>query len=173
MKISRLTLLATLLAAGLAWATLHTGDYAEVRPAGTATHAGNYIYQVHDSTDTFYVDTFYSDTVVIDTSTSWLNYGYYFASESQADSANDSVVIIINAYTGYDITTAKRLIDADTFGLDANGPDAGDTIWNNIYLDTLILTRLWFETIVKDSFIMGAGVDTSKYAIYYQVLQRD
>jgi hypothetical protein len=156
----------------LAWATLFTGDYADMRPAGSVTISGTNIYQICDSTDTFQVDTFKSDTIVIDTSTTWVNYCFEYLSEAQADSANDSINIIVLTYTSYNLGM-KRLVDTDTFGLSATGPAVGDTIWSNLHVDTLVLTRLWFETIMMDSFIMGAGIDTNVIGLRYQVLQKD
>jgi hypothetical protein len=155
----------------LAWATVYTGDYANVRPGGTATVSYTNLIQVCTLIDTFQVDTFKSDTVVIDTSTSWVNYGFEYLSEAQADSANDSINIIILTYTSYDLGT-KRLVDTDTFGLKAAGPAVGDTIWSNLHVDTLVLTRIWFETIMMDSFISTGVKDSNIIGLRYQVLQK-
>ena len=169
MKITRLTVLAVMLAAGLIWATTHTGDYASIRPAGSETQAGNVIYFIMDSSDTQPVDTFYSDTVIIDTSTQWVNYGFEVIAATRADSVADTALVEIYTWTAYNLVSAKRLVSLDSFW----SPTAADTIWKNFYVDTLILTRLWFETVITDSFILGEGVDTSKYTLRYQVLQKD
>jgi len=160
----------------LAEALTHTSKYAAVRPAGTSTLAGTQFYLICDSSDTFQVDTFYSDTVTIDSLTKWINYGFGAAAAPiRADSANDSIVVIVQTYTSYLSGVAKRLIDADTFPLAPGTVDTialGDSIWSNLNSDTMILYSLWFETIVKDSFIMGAGIDTTTLSFYFEVLQR-
>ena len=167
----RLFFLISLLLFGVVWGTMYTGDYANVRPGGTATISYTDLYQTCDSTDTFQVDTFKSDTVIIDTSTTWVNYGFEYLSEAQADSANDSIELIVLTYTSYDLGT-KRLVDTDTFGLKAAGPAVGDTIWSHIHVDTLVLTRIWFETIMSDSFISTGANDTNIIGLRYQVLQK-
>lgn len=158
-----------LIAVGVS-ASVLTGNYNTPRPGGSSTIAGGYIYQVVDSTDTVQVDTFASDTVAIDTGTNWMNYGYEVVAATKCDSCNDSVLIIVQAYTSYGLTTAKRLIDTDTFS--TNPLTAGDTIWNNYYMDTMVCNYLWFTTIIKDSVILGNGYDTSSYTLRYSVLQR-
>jgi len=159
----------------LGLASTHTGDYALVRPAGTATHTGSGIYLVCDSTDTFQVDTFYSDTVAIDTGTHWVNYVLTGHTHTIADSANDSITVDILVYTSYAYGMAKRLVATDTFPTTLA---LGDTVWGTFNVDTLIFTRLWFETIISDSFISHYNVgdfsdkDSSEFRFTYEVLQK-
>ena len=158
-----------LLAVGVS-ASVLTGNYNTPRPAGTSTATGGYIYQTVDSSDTFQVDTFASDTVVIDTGTKWLNYGYEVVAFTACDSCNDSIEIIVLAYTSYGLTTAKRLIDTDTFS--TNPLVAGDTIWSNYYMDTMVCNYLWFTTVVSDSVIKDDGPESTSITLRYPVLQR-
>ena len=149
-------------------AATHSNDYALVRPAGIYTVTGAGLNLVCDSSDTFQVDTFYSDTVQVDTNTHWVNYVLTGHTHSRADSANDSVTVDVLIYTSYE-KSAKRLVATDTFPTTLA---LGDTVWGFLNVDTLVFTRLWFETILSDSFIMGEGVDTSEFRFTYEVLQK-
>ena len=155
-------------------AATHSNDYARVRPAGIYTHTGAGIYLVCDSSDTFQVDTFYSDTVLLDASTHWVNYVLTGHTHSLADSANDSVTVDVLIYTSYE-RSAKRLVVTDTFPTTLA---LGDTVWGFLNVDTLIFTRLWFETIISDSFISHYNVgafsdkDSSEFRFTYEVLQK-
>ena len=160
--------------AAFSLAATHSNDYALVRPAGIYTHTGAGIFLVCDSSDTFQVDTFYSDTVLIDTSTHWLNYVLTGHTHTMADSSNDSVTVDVLIYTSYE-KSAKRLVAADTFPTTLA---VGDTVWGFLNVDTLIFTRLWFETIISDSFISHYDVgafsdkDSSEFRFTYEVLQK-
>lgn len=155
-------------------AATHSDDYARVRPAGIYTHTGACLYLVCDSSDTFQVDTFYSDTVLIDTGTHWVNYVFTGHTHTLADSANDSVSVSVFTYTSYE-KSAKRLVATDTFPTTLA---VGDTVWGFLNVDTLVFTRLWFETIIGDSFISHYNVgafsdkDSSEFRFTYEVLQK-
>jgi len=155
-------------------AATHSNDYARVRPAGIYTHTGAGLYLVCDSSDTFQVDTFYSDTVLLDASTHWVNYVLTGHTHTLADSANDSITVDILIYTSYE-RSAKRLVATDTFPTTLA---LGDTVWGFLNVDTLVFTRMWFETIISDSFISHYNVgafsdkDSSEFRFTYEVLQK-
>ncbi len=155
-------------------AATHSDDYALVRPGGIYTHTGAGLYLVCDSSDTFQVDTFYSDTVLLDAGTHWVNYVFTGHTHTLADSANDSITVSILTYTSYE-QSAKRLVATDTFPTTLA---VGDSVWGFLNVDTLIFTRLWFETIISDSFISHYNVgafsdkDSSEFRFTLEVLQK-
>lgn len=155
-------------------AATHSNDYALVRPAGIYTVTGAGLKLICDSTDSFQVDTFYSDTVLIDTSTHIVNYVFTGHTHTLADSANDSVTVDVLTYTSYE-RSAKRLVATDTFPTTLA---LGDTVWGHFNIDTLVFTRMWFETIIGDSFVSHYDVgdfsdkDSSEFRFTYEVLQK-
>jgi hypothetical protein len=165
----------TLLICAIAYATVTN---TVVRVAGTSTVAGNNCYIVHDSTTKAEVDTFSSDTVdVLEASKVIL--GYYYGDYTFADSANDSTVIIVLAYTAwpYSGRTGERLIFTDTiFDTNAIATIAGTlTDFHYFDADTVLGTKLYFKTIVQDSFTgtwTGLGTDTSTLNMNFHVTQR-
>ena len=168
-----LILFAVLLLVAVAYAAV---THNVVRVAGSATLSGDQALMIHDSTDTFLVDTFYSDTIDV-LEAGKANIGIYYIDYTEADSANDSIVIIVRAFTAYGTGgeyQAQRVIYTDTIH-DTNATTAlAGTItdFHHFDSDTLLGTSLWFQTIVEDSFIMGDGIDTSILQMRFHVAQR-
>ena len=149
-------------------------SYSPLRVNGASTYAGGEFYLVCDSSDTFQVDTFVSDTFFVfagsqDLSVAnFLNLSAEITGFALADSANDSVVIISTAYTFAGAAPA-RAIAVDTF---TTTLDSTEVLRNDIRIDSLVLQGLYFQTIVKDSFILGEGIDSTRLAITYHVLEK-
>lgn len=179
MKLNRLTVFAAMLVIGVSAvileATVRTGTYSRLRPAGGSTSSSGNLNFTGDSSLSLWVDTFYSDTVLVDTSTSWVHVLYYPQNPVLPDSGYDSVNVKIYAYITYGtVSTTKRLLDVDTI-VEADTNWLGDTIWNRHNWDTLsgAFTRLWFETVVAESINAdGAPGDTGQVKLTYEVLQK-
>ena len=164
----RLYVLIVLGLAGVAIAA--TTTYNVARVAGSATVSGQNAYIVWDSTDTALIDTIYSDTIEVLESKA-VNIALEYTDGVLSDSCNDSMVVIVNTYTWFP-GAPKKLLYTDTF-FDTNAvttPLALKT--HNFKSDTMLYQYLYFETITKDSVIMGAGIDTITLKMRYHVLQR-
>lgn len=145
-------------------------SYLNVRPQGVNNPADGHYYLVCDSSDTFQIDTFYSDTIEFD-EYKYLHYKLQLTGYSLSDSANDSVVIVVKGIGTiggqYPITVITDTIPTTLGTLDSTA-----TISGIVKCDTLAFNRLHFETVVKDSFIMGAGVDTSTLKLRYGIIKQ-
>lgn len=141
-------------------------SYNRLRANGASTTSANNFYLVGDSADTFLVDTFYSDTLTLDPDDDYLNLAIQLAGFTSADSMNDSVVIICLTKTAYAPSPALTVY-TDTF---TTTLDSTEVQRHHLYRDTLIENLLWIETIVKDSFILGAGIDSSRFSINIHAL---
>lgn len=180
MKLRRLKILGVMLLIGISAmileATVRSGTYSRVRPAGSATSSSGNLNFAVDSGQTLWVDTFYSDTVLIDSGSSWVHVLYYPQNPVLPDSGYDSMNVRIYAYISYGtVSTTKRLLDSDTI-VEADTNWVGDTIWNRHNWDTLsgAFTRLWFETVVSESITPNDTfyVDTGQVKLLYEVLQK-
>jgi len=140
--------------------------YQYPRFRGTATPATHDIWVVMDSTDTFQVDTFNSDIVSLDACDDFLTYVLWLAGHTAADSANDSVIIKVNVRTRYS-SEPWRTIITESFTTTLDTTEVETEI---IQIDTTTIgSFVQFQTIVSDSFILGAGVDSSRYEFRYMV----
>lgn len=144
-------------------------SYQNVRPRGVNTPSDGSFYLVCDSTDTLQIDTFYSDTVSIG-GYKYINYKLDLMGFNLADSANDSVVIVVKGIGSIDGQYPITVI-TDTIPTTLGTLDSTTVITGIVKIDTLPLNRLYFETVVKDSFIMGAGIDSSLLQLRYGVIQ--
>lgn len=151
-----------------------TGSYDRVRVAGTDNVVGNKFYQLVDSSDTFKVDTFYSDTIDIGDH-KWINFAATVVSVTEADSCNDSIPIMIKAYGVYDVDGIKQTLLTDSLNATAGSQSTGTQFLWIFRVDTVGCNKMYFETVISDSFIAGAGeddnTDTSIFDIKYEVTQ--
>ena len=154
-------------------------SYDQVRIAGSNTVAGGKFYLVCDSTDSFKVDTMWSDTIWVDSLASFMHIAICRDTVIIGDSANDSPIVKINVWTGYTGGTNARIIATKTLDADPL-PDTAfiglyiNPLTSTFYPDSMVMRRIWFQTIVSDSFIIGTGEadDTSTFQGLYHVLQR-
>lgn len=166
----RLVLLA-LLCGGIAAA--FSGDYDDVRVKGVNTIAGGTYYVGVDSSDTFKVDTVFSDTIEIG-DYKWINIAAQVLGYGLADSANDSVEIIVKAFVTQNGSMKLTVLD-DSLNATAGALDSTvEYIWV-IRVDTLGANQLYFQTVISDSFIAGIAQtgndDSNRFKIRYQVTQ--
>lgn len=149
-------------------------DNTHLRPNGSSTYPGDNFYLVCDSSDTFQVDTFTSDTFSVYSGVqdlavpNWLNMQAWMNGFELADSANDSVAVIVTAY-GYMANAPARAIWVDTF---ATTLDSTEVLRKELRVDSLCMQGIYFKTIVKDSFIMGAGKDSSRLGISFHIAEK-
>jgi len=146
-------------------------SYKKVRPEGTATPSSGTYYLVCDSTDTFQVDTIYSDTVDLE-NYGYLNYYLEMTGFAMADSANDSAVVIVQGHASYE-GKMDTVLTFDTFPQTLGTLDSTDYAMGVLKIDTLPYDRFYFATIVKDSFVLGAGRDSSEFRMHYQTIQTE
>lgn len=151
--------------------TALSASFQKLRVSGASTPNTGAFYFVCDSSDTFQVDTAYSDTVAIG-DYKWLYYNLHMTGYTLADSANDSVLVIIKGYGTYD-GSMSTVILTDTIPTTLGTLDSTAVISGTIKIDSLGFNKLYFETVFKDSFIMGAGVDTTTIRLKYNVLQSE
>lgn len=141
-----------------------------VRVDGADTpNTGQYNF-VCDSTDTFQVDTVYSDTVNIENYT-FLHYFIGLSGYALADSANDSVIVLVK---GYGLSEGKfpTLMFTDTINSGSVGALDSSTIQVGVKrIDSTAFNSMYLMTIISDSFIQGAGCDTSEFRFLYQISQ--
>jgi len=159
--------LGVLLCATIGFAALT--DYEVARVAGSSTTASGAALLICDSTDTFQVDTFMSDTVSV-LEDAVVNIGIESIDVTEADSANDSVVIIVQTLTAFTGASA-HVIYTDTF-INHNAATDDSVLYHHFKSDTLLWNDLYFRTIVKDSFILGEGIDTTQVRVRMHVVQR-
>lgn len=149
------------------------GDYGQMRWAGTNTLPSGTYYFIMDSTDTFPVDTFFSDTIVIG-DFKWLNIGAKFDGFVLADSANDSMVIILNGIASFN-GQFERIIWTDTIPTTLGTLDSTLEILAFVRVDTLAANRFFIRAIVKDSFISDfdsySDKDSNEIRLRYEVGQ--
>ena len=167
----RFILIGLLGCATLAWG--FAGDYDRVRPNGASTISGGIFWQFVDSSDTFQVDTFYSDTIDIG-DYKYLNIAYGVTGYTLADSCNDSVTIDIKAFGTYN-GMFKRALLTDSANATAGALDSTGEFLKYAAVDSQAINQLYFEIVVSDSFIAGAGEtsndDSSKFAMNIEVGQ--
>lgn len=155
-----------------------TVSYTSLRPAGSDTYPGNLFYMAVDSADSHKVDTFYSDTFDVwdgefdITVADFLNMGAELTGFTVCDSCNDSVVIVVTAKTQFDNEPARSLwVDTFTTTLDST-----EVLRKDLRTDSLVLAKIFFETIVKDSFVAGAAQsdndDSLRLAINYYIAEK-
>lgn len=162
----RLVFLVLLLAFAATVALVASEGYQYPRFNGTSTPATDDIWVVMDSTDTFQVDTFLSDVVVLDACDDYLAYILWLAGHTSADSANDSVVIVVNVKSRY-ANEPYRTFITESFTTTLDTTEVETEI---IQIDTTTIgSELIFETIVSDSFISTAPKDSSRYEFRYYV----
>lgn len=165
----RLVFLVLLVAMVATVALVASEGYQFPRFNGTSTPATDDIWVVMDSTDTFQVDTFLSDVVTLDACDDRLAYALYLAGWTEADSANDSVVIFVNLQSRY-ASEPYRTIATDTF---ATALDSTEVLTRILNIDTTTIgSNVRFQTVVKDSFISagaGSNVDSNRYELRYYV----
>lgn len=144
------------------------------RPAGTSTLAGNYVNIVHDSGDgaVLGVDTFFSDTILIPDTSTYLKIIYAHGGVVLADSANDSVLIRVQTLMTNGALPAVVLFN-DSFNLDGITTDA-EAIRRIIKFDTLLENKIYFRTIIVDSFVCKSGgcVQNTKVNLTYTLLSK-
>jgi hypothetical protein len=155
---------------------IYAGDGVSLRCAGVNTTSGQAYQLVCDSTDTFQVDTFYSDTFKFENYPGYWDYNYAIITLIRdtvvlADSGNDSVVVAQTVWTRDDAGYAIQL------ATDAPAKDlTNDTVQLRFYInssgtvpnaDSTVRDWIWVRTIVSDSFIQGAGYDTTLYKARY------
>lgn len=142
-------------------------ELVRVRPQGTSQPSNDAYYLVCDSSDTFEVDTFYSDTVTIG-DMKFLNWKFSCYGFTMADSANDSVLMIVQ---GIGTIDGRYPITVFTDTIGAAGTIDSAAIYSGIAkIDSLPVNQLYFRTVVSDSFILGAGVDSSLFRLKYHVV---
>lgn len=150
-----------------------TAEYQTLRVAGTSTITGDIYYMVVESKDSNAIDTVMSDTIDI-LQDKYLNVGIEYVDATLADSANDSLIVIVHTMTNFDGADGHVLY-TDTFH-DTNGITtlAGTVTRHNLRTDTLGYNNLYFRAIFKDSVVLGAGEDdqTTSVAMRYHVVQR-
>jgi len=144
-------------------------SYHKIRPEGTSTPSSGTYYLVCDSSDTFQVDTIYSDTVPLG-DYGYIDYRVAMTGFSVADSANDSIIVIVRGHASYE-GKMDTVLTFDTFPQTLGTLDSTDYAVGVLKIDTLPYDRFYFETIVKDSFILGAGKDSSEIRMFYQAVQ--
>ena len=145
--------------------------YDEVRMDGTnAVLGGNAFYVICDSSDTAVADTQWSDTVDV-LEARYVNVVLKYTDAVLADSANDSLLVIVHTLTAAH-NAPERTIYTDTF-FDTNAVTTPLALkYHAFRADTMLYDKLYFRTIVKDSFILGAGVDTTTVRVKAHVIQR-
>lgn len=159
-----------LIVLGLMVASAYALTYTNVRPRGANTPSNGAYYLVCDSTDTLQVDTFYSDTVSI-ADYKYLHYKLQLTGYTLADSANDSVVIVVKGFGTIDGQYPITVL-TDTIPTTLGSLDSTATIAGVVKIDSLPFNKLYFETVVKDSFILGAGIDTTVLKLRYGIIEQ-
>jgi len=124
------------------------------RFAGSNTLSGSQYWFAVDSTDTHMVDTVYSDTVTLDSLAKWMNISIKMLGYTMCDSCNDSMNIVVHGITAHE-GRMKTTIFTDTIPTTLGTLDSTIELTKKIYLDSLVATQFWFETIVSDSVIIG------------------
>lgn len=138
--------------------------------ASTRTTLNHWMYIAMDSTDTFVVDTFYSDTITLG-EYQYTTLHIALKGFTIPDSANDSVICIVQGYGSYN-GQMERLLLTDTIPTTPGTLDSSLFILTPITTDSMGINKFFFRTIVKDSFIDGDGAeDTLKLEIIYQLTQ--
>ena len=162
---------------GLLYGMGQTIDYDIVPSQGAVTpNNGRYDF-VCDSADTYQVDTFFSDTIEIG-DFRYLKYILNLDGYTLADSANDSVNIVVTGWGTYN-NKISTLMLTDTIPTTLGTLDSTATISGFVLIDSLLSlsNRMYFRTIVSDSFISGYDVggfsdkDSTQLYLRYQVLQ--
>lgn len=156
---------------GVAYA--FTGDYDEIRVAGSATNPGGKIVMYVDSSDTHAVDTFFSDTIEVG-DFKWVNIIAQLTGYTLADSSNDSVPIIYDVFGTINGTGVQTIL-SDSLNATAGALDSAVEYIDIKRLDSIGVNRLYIRTIISDSFIAGAGEtsndDSNQFTFRYQVSQ--
>ena len=148
---------------------VHSVSYKKVKTQGAGTPNTGTYYLACDSSDTFQVDTFYSDTFDL-LDYKYLDYFLAMTGFAMADSANDSAVIIVQ---GHGIFSGRldSAVTFDTLPHTLGTLDSTEYAHGTLKFDTLPYNQFYFTTIVKDSFILGAGLDSSEFRFNYEVVQ--
>ena len=178
MKVKGLILFAVLLLVAVAYAAI---SHQIVRPSGTANQSGNEYHLVCSIDDTAIADTIYSDTVeVLDASR--VNIHLEIGSWTWPDSMigntnNESLMVVIHTITSFGGSFEKIIYwDTinDTIPLAEATLDGTVTDFHHFDADTLLGSKLWFRTIIVDSFIDSNTVatDTLVWRAKYHVTQR-
>lgn len=145
-------------------------NYDRVRIAGESTvDASGTYYFVCDSSDTFQIDTIFSDTMTIG-EFKYIDYSLGITGYNMADSANDSLLMIVEGVGSYN-GNIPVVIFRDTLPNTLGTLDSTSVATGTVKIDTLPINQMYFRTIVKDSFIMGAGVDTTTLRTFFQYVE--
>lgn len=146
-------------------------QYNKVRVSGAVTPNTDVYYIAQDSSDSFNVDTTYSDTITI-FNYKYLNIAVAMTGYNLADSANDSVLAIIQGYGMYNGKFAT-LLYTDTLPTTLGALDSTDVQLQTFRIDTVGFNQFYFRTIFKDSFVSDEvpGGDSTRIAMEYRVLQ--
>ena len=152
-----------------------TGDYDLLQTSVTESEAGNVWYQAQDSSDTFRVDTLLS-TVIDIGDYKWVNINAQIIGFTLADSCNDSVPVMVKAYGTYDnMNHTKRTLLSDSLNATPGALDSAVAYNWIIRVDSVGLNKLYFETVISDSFIAGeaetSNDDSSRFQFMYTVTQ--
>ncbi len=147
--------------------------YNKARQSGAATPNTDVFYLAQDSSDSFAVDTTFSDTIEIE-NFKYLNISAQITGYSLADSANDSLVAVIQGYGSYN-GFFKTLLYTDTLPTSLGTLDSTDIQLQTFRIDTVGFNQFYIRTIYKDSFVAGAGEtgndDSTRIAMEYKILQ--
>ncbi|MCK5605650.1 hypothetical protein KAR91_27395 [Candidatus Pacearchaeota archaeon] len=144
--------------------------YDKVRQSGAATPNTDVFYIAQDSADSFNVDTTYSDTIVLE-NYKYLNLSAQMTGYSLADSANDSLVAVIQGYGMYR-GSFHTLLYTDTLPTSLGTLDSTDVQLQTIRIDTVGFNQFYIRTIYKDSFVSELTTpDTTEVRMEYKTLQ--
>lgn len=150
-----------------------TGDYDEVRVAGSSTLPGGNIVMYVDSSDTHKVDTFISDIIDVG-DFKFVNIIAQVTGYVLADSSNDSVPIMYTVFGTYNGSGTQTIL-SDSLNATAGALDSAVEYIDIKRLDSIGVNKLYIRTIISDSFIAGAAQtgndDSNQFRIRYQVTQ--